>query len=192
MFTKGGKIKLFLGPMFSGKSTALSNTVLKYGYKNKKTVFVNYIGDKRYTDDGHIVTHEQQKYKALVCQELKEKLNELMEYDVIGIDEGQFFPDLVEICDLLCQNGKIVVVAALSGDFRMKPFPNVSNLISKADKIQLLKAYCAFCQKSAGCTLRTVKCDKTLLVGAAEMYKPVCKSCHYANYVPTGEDKIHS
>ena len=40
---QGGKIKLILGPMFSGKSTRLVETVRKYTYKNKKTVLVNFI-----------------------------------------------------------------------------------------------------------------------------------------------------
>lgn len=179
MFLEGGKIKLYLGPMFSGKSTSLAHTVRKYTYKNKHTVFVNYAEDKRYDDSGIIVTHEQEKFEAITCHCLKDKMTELLKYDVIGIDEGQFFPDLVEVCETLCQNGKIVVVAALSGDYKMEPFPNVAQLISKADKIKLMKAYCYFCQKQAGFTLRIVKSDKTILIGGEEMYKPVCKACHF-------------
>ena len=34
---------------------------------------------------------------------------------------------------------KTVIVAALNGDFRMEPFLVVGKLISKADKIKLLK-----------------------------------------------------
>ena len=181
MFIEGGKIKLFLGPMFSGKSTLLANTVIKYTYKNKKTIFVNFDGDKRYDSEGKIVTHELVKYEALSCHSLNEVMPELEKFDVIGIDEGQFFSDLVEACDKLCKEGKIVVVAALSGNFKMEPFDNVSKLISKADRVKLLKAYCAFCQKQAGFTLRTVRDDKEILIGAGDIYKPVCKACHYKN-----------
>ena len=63
----------------------------------------------------------------------------------------------------------------------MEPFENVSKLISKADKIKLLKAYCYFCHKRAGFSLRTVRNDKEILIGASDMYRPVCKACYYKN-----------
>ena len=181
MFVEGGKIKLIIGPMFSGKSTMLTDTVRKFVYKGMKTVLVNFAADKRYDKEGKIVTHEQVKYNALSCYQLQDNLTELMKYDVIGIDEGQFFPDLVEVSETLCKNGKIVVVSALSGNFKMEPFENVSKLISKADKIKLLKAYCYFCHKRAGFSLRTVRNDKEILIGASDMYRPVCKACYYKN-----------
>ena len=181
MFVEGGKIKLIIGPMFSGKSTMLTDTVRKFVYKGMKTVLVNFAADKRYDKEGKIVTHEQVKYNALSCYQLQDNFTELMKYDVIGIDEGQFFPDLVEVSETLCKNGKIVVVSALSGNFKMEPFENVSKLISKADKIKLLKAYCYFCHKRAGFSLRTVRNDKEILIGASDMYRPVCKACYYKN-----------
>ena len=181
MFVEGGKIKLIIGPMFSGKSTMLTDTVRKFVYKGMKTVLVNFAADKRYDKEGKIVTHEQVKYNALSCYQLQDNFIELMKYDVIGIDEGQFFPDLVEVSETLCKNGKIVVVSALSGNFKMEPFENVSKLISKADKIKLLKAYCYFCHKRAGFSLRTVRNDKEILIGASDMYRPVRKACYYKN-----------
>ena len=187
MFVEGGKIKLIIGPMFSGKSTMLTDTVRKFVYKGMKTVLVNFAADKRYDKEGKIVTHEQVKYNALSCYQLQDNFIELMKYDVIGIDEGQFFPDLVEVSETLCRNGKIVVVSALSGNFKMEPFENVSKLISKADKIKLLKAYCYFCHKRAGFSLRTVRNDKEILIGASDMYRAVCKACYYKNNVIENE-----
>jgi len=107
---QGGKIKLILGPMFSGKSTRLVETVRKYTYKNKKTVLVNFIDDKRYSENSQIVTHDLNKYDSLSCQMLGEIYDVIKNYDVIGIDEGQFFPDLVEACEKLSLLKKIVIV----------------------------------------------------------------------------------
>ena len=45
----------------------------------------------------------------------------------------------------------------------------------------MLKAYCYFCHKRAGFSLRTVRNDKEILIGAADMYRPVCKACYYKN-----------
>ena len=176
---QGGQIKLILGPMFSGKSTRLVETVRKYTYKNKKTVLVNFIDDKRYSENSQIVTHDLNKYDSLSCQMLGEIYDVIKNYDVIGIDEGQFYSDVVNISEKLAYNGKIVIIAALSGNFKMEPFETVSKLISKADKIKLMKAYCFYCQKTAGFSLRTVCSDQEILIGAGEAYRPVCKKCYY-------------
>ena len=176
---QGGKIKLILGPMFSGKSTRLVETVRKYTYKNKKTVLVNFIDDKRYSENSQIVTHDLNKYDSLSCQMLGEIYDVIKNYDVIGIDEGQFYSDVVNISEKLAYNGKIVIIAALSGNFKMEPFETVSKLISKADKIKLMKAYCFYCHKVAGFSLRIVDSKETILIGASEAYRPVCKGCYY-------------
>lgn len=181
MTDQQGNITMVLGPMFSGKSTYLLNHVRKLSYTEKKVIFVNYAEDKRYDDNASICTHEHEKIQALACHTLEEVMNVLKTYDVIGIDEAQFFSDLVPSCEKLCSEGKIIVCAGLSGDFKMEPFPNIASLISKADKIKFLKAVCAFCHKDALFSLRTVKCDKTILIGSSESYKPVCRACYYSH-----------
>ena len=168
-----GFIQLYLGPMFSGKTTRLLEDVHKKAFMKKKTVFVKFQGDDRYTKDEELITHSgiKSKNKCMSCSKLSEIYEKLLEFDVIGIDEGQFFPDLVEICDKLCLAGKYIGVAALSGNFRMEPFENVSKLISKADKIKLMKAACYFCDKEAGFSLRIVAGNQDILIGSGESYK---------------------
>ena len=39
---------------------------------------------------------------------------------MVGIDEGQFFPDLLPFCEAVSNAGKTVVVAALDGTFQRK------------------------------------------------------------------------
>jgi len=173
-----GKIELIIGPMFSGKSTRLIEVIRKYLYKDKKTIMIKYKEDKRYSEKSEVVTHDLAKYESIECKNLFETFEKIKHYDVIGIDEGQFFPDLVEICQKLAFLKKIVIVAALNGDFRMEPFPNISKLISKADKIKLLKAYCFHCHKDAYFSLRIVQNNDTVLIGAGEAYKPTCRNCH--------------
>ena len=173
-----GKIELILGPMFSGKSTRLIGLIRKYTYKAKKTIMIKFFADKRYTDKSEVVTHDLLKYDSIDCKNLREHFDKIKSYDVIGIDEGQFFPDLVEVCEELALMKKTVIVAALNGDFRMEPFPVVAKLISKADKIKLLKAYCFNCHRDAKFTLRTIQSNETVLIGAGEAYKPACRECH--------------
>ena len=173
-----GKIELILGPMFSGKSTRLIELMRKYVYKAKKTIMVKFYADQRYTDKSEVVTHDLIKYDSINCKILRNSFDTLKEYDVIGIDEGQFFADLVEVCEELALMGKIVLIAALNGDFRMEPFPVIQRIIAKADKIKLLKAYCFNCHKDAKFSLRIVQSNETVLIGAGEAYKPACRECH--------------
>ena len=93
----------------------------------------------------------------------------------------------MEICEQLALLKKIVVIAALNGDFRMEPFPVISHIISKADKIKLLKAYCFNCHKDAKFSLRIVQSNETVLIGAGEAYKPACRECH--KYFSTEREK---
>ena len=60
----------------------------------------------------------------------------------------------------------------------MEPFPVIARLISKSDKIKLLKAYCFHCHKDAKFSLRIVQSNETVLIGAGEAYKPACRECH--------------
>ena len=176
--TEEGKIELILGPMFSGKSTRLIETIRKYVYKAKKTIMIKFFADKRYSEKSEVVTHDLIKYDSIDCKNLRDSFELLKKYDVIGIDEGQFFPDLVEVCEELALLNKTIIIAALNGDFRMEPFPVISRIISKADKIKLLKAYCFHCHKDAKFSLRIVQSNETVLIGAGEAYKPACRECH--------------
>jgi thymidine kinase len=173
-----GKIELILGPMFSGKSTRLIELIRKSVYKAKKSIMIKFFADKRYSEKSEVVTHDLIKYDSINCQKLSDSFDLLTKYDVIGIDEGQFFPDIVEVSQELALLKKTVIVAALNGDFRMEPFPVISRLISKADKIKLLKAYCFNCHKDAKFSLRIVQSNETVLIGAGEAYKPACRECH--------------
>lgn len=173
-----GRIELILGPMFSGKSTRLIEVIRKYTYKAKKTIMIKFFGDKRYSEKSEVVTHDLIKYDSIDCKNLTDSFEIIKNYDVIGIDEGQFFPDLVEVSEKLALLNKIVIISALNGDFRMEPFPVISRIISKADKIKLLKAYCFNCHKDAKFSLRIVQSNETVLIGAGEAYKPACRKCH--------------
>lgn len=99
------------------------------------------------------------------------------QYDVIGIDEGQFFKDIVEFCENAANNGKIVITSALSGTYLREPFNSILDLIPKAEKIKTLSAICKGCMVPAHFTLRTRMTNETELIGGEDMYMPVCREC---------------
>ncbi|CAB4045302.1 Thymidine kinase, cytosolic, partial [Paramuricea clavata] len=55
---------------------------------------------------------------AVPCHKLSNIKKQAMNYNIIGIDEGQFFSDIVEFCEELANKGKTVIVAALDGTFQ--------------------------------------------------------------------------
>ena len=73
---------------------------------------------------------------------------------MIGIDEGQFFIDIVEVAEYLSEHGKIVVIAGLDGTYERKPFNNIVDLVPKCESIKKLSAICAICGHKAFFTER--------------------------------------
>ena len=65
-----------------------------------------------------VATHDMQMLQATPCLTLSEIESVWRDYDVIGIDEGQFFPDLVSFCEVAANAGKTVLVAALESTFQ--------------------------------------------------------------------------
>lgn len=67
--------------------------------------------------------------KAIKTSNLQEIIEHARKFEVIAIDEGQFFPEIVEFCEQLANEGKIIIVAALDGTFQRKAFGNIINLL---------------------------------------------------------------
>ena len=77
--------------MFSGKSTELIRRLKRYQIARYECLIIKYSKDTRY-DEKNIATHDRQTLKASMCaaDKLSDLRQKAMEYDVIGIDEGQF------------------------------------------------------------------------------------------------------
>ena len=167
-------LSMIFGPMFSGKSTYLQNQINRQKIKGKKCIIINYKHDNRYCEGNFVVTHELVKMEAVKCDKLCD-IN-VDEFDVIGIDEGQFFIDLVEMASRWSDDGKKVIVAALDATFDRKPFGNICDLIAMSDKVKKLRSICKICHKKALFNQRTVK-DAKSVIGGIEQYRPLCRQC---------------
>ncbi|KAF4039104.1 Thymidine kinase domain-containing protein [Phytophthora infestans] len=172
-----GSLQLIIGPMFSGKSTELIRRIHRYQHAKLDCLVVKYLFDTRHSEEYAtsiayckallmLSTHDKVFVEAMPVQALAEVRPFLKEYDVIGIDEGQFYPDLVEFCQEAANLGKVVVVAALDATFERKAFDNVIELIPTAEKVIKLNAICSSCGQDAAFTRRLVA-DKTLEVRTA-------------------------
>ena len=100
-------------------------------------LLVKHKDDNRY-DSEYIVTHDNQKYKAINTKYLKDIIENknVVKSEVLCIDEIQFYEDASEICDLWANNGKIVIASGLNGDFKREPFEQISKLLPKACQLR--------------------------------------------------------
>ncbi|KAK5969760.1 Thymidine kinase cytosolic [Trichostrongylus colubriformis] len=176
-----GKITCILGPMFSGKTTELLRMHDRQIIAKRKCVLVKYAGDTRY-DPELIATHAKMTGQGITVK--AHRLSEVEEHifdpcvQVVSIDEGQFFSDCAETCDRLANVGKLVYVAALSGTFERKPFPQVSLLLPYADEIKQVVAVCMGCGLDASYSFRNTLDKKVEVIGGEDTYRALCRSCY--------------
>eukprot|EP01012_Entosiphon_sulcatum_P023852 TRINITY_DN2897_c0_g1_i1.p1 TRINITY_DN2897_c0_g1~~TRINITY_DN2897_c0_g1_i1.p1 ORF type:complete len:203 (-),score=37.29 TRINITY_DN2897_c0_g1_i1:356-964(-) len=176
-----GRIELILGPMFAGKSTELLRRMRRHEHGQKRCLLVKAARDTRY-DDACVATHDRQLMRAVSADRLQsESIADLVsKADVIGIDEGQFFPDLVPFAESAANHGKVVIIAALDGDFQRRPFGSVCELVPLCETVEKLSSICMACRRAeAGFTRRICKSTAIELVGGAESYWAVCRGCYH-------------
>ncbi len=174
--------------MFSGKSTELARRIRRHKVANRQCLVVKYAGDTRYEDEreafardaktSHVITHDRQSLAAVPCVKLADVSNIVHAFDVVGVDEGQFFGDLAESCEAWARAGKTVIVAALDATFQREPFNDVLSLVPIAEQVTKLSAVCARCGDDAAFTKRVNTASKRLeLIGGAECYAASCRRC---------------
>ena len=170
-------LTIITGPMFSGKSTELIREAGRLRSIGKKVLGIVHKIDDRYAE-GRIVTHNgAQWYEDVV---VADKLTgiEVDEYDVIIVEELQFFTDAFDnIVKWVEEAGVSVICAGLDGDFKRQPFCDVLRLIPYADKVIKLNALCKSCGDgtAAHFSKRIVKKYDTVLVGGNSVYEAVCR-----------------
>jgi len=172
-------LELILGPMFSGKSSELIRRINRYMivYGIENVLCIKYSGDNRYSETG-IATHDRIEKNAL-CIDSLTKASIPDNIKIIAIDEGQFFPEIIEFTKSMISSGKKIIISGLDGDFQMKPFKyNLLELIPLCDYVTKLTAICHSCKENAPFTKRTTKDTEQTVIGGENMYHATCRKCH--------------
>ena len=188
-----GQIELVIGPMFSEKTTELISRIRRAALADQAVILIKYEDDCRYDEGDVVTTHsgicqettgENEKHapiKVVRAKTLSSVEGSLADSVVVGIDEGQFYPDLVEYCERWAVEGRRVVVAALDGDFARRPFGQVCDLIPLCESVEKRSGVCMMCRKnSSAFTLRITNSTALVEIGADESYRTVCRRCHAA------------
>jgi thymidine kinase len=196
-----GSLTLIFGPMFSGKTTRLVQELTRFvdvtnESHDTKCLLINHTFDNRNPEIG--VSSHGSSFKGIsdliqVSQysKVKDADKDIDLYNVIGIDEGQFFEDLENIKEWVIK-GKNVIISGLISDSFMNSFGKINNLIPFADNVIQCHAICSECLKNynrivtpdaltamkASFTFRLSSSNSQIEVGASDIYIPVCRY-HY-------------
>ncbi len=178
---KRGKIRLVLGPMFSGKTSEVLRRVRRHRIAHRRTIIITHAADKERSGSVRVTTHDGvQDSATIMCERLIDAAADTRvdDAEIIGIDEGQFFADLVEQCQRWTDEGKDVHIAALSGRHDGLPWPVVSAIIPRCDTINHLTAVCTHCgaDGAAFSVLKTSEKGERI-IGGADKYYAACRDC---------------
>lgn len=183
---KFGWIECICGSMFSGKSEELLRRIKRGVIAKQKVLLFKPSIDNRY-DENRVSTHNGNSYDSISIEKSSDILNFVKDtnYDIIGIDEIQFFDDdIVKIINKLADDGIRVIVAGLDMDFKAEPFHPMPEIMAISEMVTKLHAVCNKCGKEASRSQRLINGkpakydDPVVVIGASESYEARCRHCH--------------
>jgi thymidine kinase len=174
-------LEIFVGPMFSGKTSKLQELYKQFKFCNISVEIINHCADNRY-HESMLSSHDKIMIPCIQTERITDIMPKLSKVEVILINEGQFFEDLYSsVIDMLKEN-KMVYVSGLDGDFERKRFGQILDLIPMCDKVTKLTALCSLCRDGTPGIFshRLTKETQQTLIGS-DNYIPVCRKCYEQN-----------
>lgn len=181
-------LELIIGPMYSGKTSKLLEIYKQCVFCKIPVIVINHSFDKRY-HTSMLSSHDKIMIPCYQTLHLKdiwnisenniEEYNNLHKSDVILINEGQFFDDLFEVVIDMLNNNKKIYICGLDGDFELKKFGQILDLIPHCDKVNKITSLCSICKNGtlAIFSLRITNEKEQTIIGS-ENYAPVCRNCY--------------
>ena len=170
-----GWIEVICGSMFSGKTEELLRRVRRAKLAKQKIKIFKPKQDVRYSKK-KVTSHDNNSIKSKPINSPSKILAIAEKFDIIGIDEAQFFDEsIVEVCNKLADSGKRVIVAGLDMDYMGKPFGPMPHLLAIAEYVTKVHAICTRSGKMASYTHRIAKSDELILLGDTRKYEALSR-----------------
>ena len=158
--------------MFSGKTEELIRRIKN---SNKSYKVFKPITDTR-NKQNKIESHSNIKIDASTIKNINEILVFKNKFDIIGIDEAQFFSDdIIDVCNTIANSGSRVIVAGLDMDYSGKPFGPMPFLMAIAEKVTKVHATCSETGEPALYSFRKTENKETIMIGEKNEYKPLSR-----------------
>lgn len=190
--------QVFVGCQASGKSLSNITEATKWlDVLGGKGLFINSVIDTR--DKINIISSNSSGYRGLSeafdiikVSKLKDVISliDINKYDVISIDEIQFFPDLEEFVKFLLSKDKHVICSGLDSDWLGMDFGQVNKLLKLSTAgFTKLFAKCIWCKENSKTknvrlindACRTGKISGSynqIEAGGKDKYIPLCLEHH--------------
>lgn len=188
-------LRLYIGPMFAGKSTVAQSTIRRHQAIGWKVCVLTHSLDTRYSEIPAIVSHDQQELPAMAGATLMPFLAspDYVLSKLVVIEEAQFFPDLLEFVDMVVDiHKKHCIVVGLDGDSERRPFGDILKLIPKCNSVEKLNALCKLCGDGTEAPFtysnHTPVSEGVPVVGSQETYMPLCRNHWYKKREPARND----
>ena len=174
---EAGSIEVICGSMFCGKTEELLRRLRRAKIANLNVVAFKAKVDDRYSKE-RIVSHNKNSLESIAIENSEDLMKLGHEYDVVGIDEAQFFDNsLVLACKTLAKNKTRVIVAGLDNDYRGQPFGPMPLIMCESDYLDKLTAICMKCGKDATYTQRITTDSQQVVIGETDAYEARCRKC---------------
>ncbi|HEX7724570.1 MAG TPA: thymidine kinase [Candidatus Paceibacterota bacterium] len=169
---KSGWIEVIAGCMFSGKTEELIRRLKRSEIARQKVAIFKPAIDNRYHET-NVVSHNHAVLPSTAVKTAKDIIALAQPYDVVGIDEAQFFDNsIVDVANDLANAGKRVIIAGLDMDFTGKPFGPMPYLLAVAEFVTKVNAVCVKTGEIATHSFRDEKSGTgQVVVGEKEVYE---------------------
>ena len=173
-----GSIEVICGSMFSGKTEELIRRLKRAKIANQKIQIFKPSIDSR--NNEYIESHDKKRIKSLTVKTSYDVFDIGKDFDVVGIDEIQFFDDeIVSVCNSLANKGVRVIAAGLDMDYLGNPFGPMPNLMAIAEYVTKVHAICTETGNIANYSYRKTKEDSIILIGEEEEYEALSREVFY-------------
>jgi len=178
---KAGWVEVICGSMFSGKTEELIRRLNRAKIAKQKVEIFKPAIDIRY-HESDIVSHNQTFIRSTPVNTSGEILLIASDCEVVGLDEAQFFDEgIVDIVNILAEQGKRVIAAGLDMDSKGVPFGPMPNLMAIAEYVTKVHAICVVCGDIAHYSYRKVADPQQVLLGESDSYEARCRRCYHLN-----------
>jgi len=172
-----GWVEVICGSMFSGKTEELIRRINRAKIAGQKFQIFKPEMDTRYHDE-NVVSHNSNFLPGIPVASASQILSLSENFDVIAIDEIQFFDGgIVNVINELANNGKRVIVAGLDMDFLGNPFGCMPQIMAIAEFVTKVHAICVVCGNPASYSFRLNPNNSKILIGETENYQARCRKC---------------
>jgi len=171
-------LNIITGTMFSGKTNYMLNKAIELS-KNYNIIYYIHKLDLDRSNDKKIFTNDNKFHDYNFIKFIANLPNEIPEYDIIFIDEFQFFNNTKNFILNCLQNNKSIFLSGLLYDVNFNQFGELLDLFIYSNNIKFLYCYCSYCKNEKGIyTIRKNQINDKIQIGSSEIYKVLCKDCY--------------